>query len=457
MRYARHINSKIRSIDILLLLLTSICFVSIVTIYISSERFFYYWDWGGFQWVALYYAFNFIRLPLQILNQIKDSIHLEYNHYYVLPLLPLLLAFGKSRLSYVLCVTLVYQIPFTLVFSGIACKLIPLRPRGVFWSTSLLFLLMPVAMAPTLRAYPDVGAAFLVGCAILTYVLDTRLGKWRQLPLIGFFLGAAILFRRHYAYGGIAFLTAIALQALIRFFAAARVGRGQAWRDLIVGEVRVGIIAATTLFCLLAFGRPFLIKLLTTHYSGLYASYALPPDFVLSFYFLNYGWIIISLAILGFVLGSIKGVVDRPVAQFLVLFGSISIIQWILLVRQVGVHYTLHFTPIVVLGVVASFWTFFSTLKRASRALILTGGVGFLAINAIIILTPKPINPQVQWIFSYRYPPLVRSDYDQIVKLVDYLRSSISKRGGIYVVDSSSRMNFDLLIKRSRNCIPIKS
>jgi len=447
-------SRKDRSVDAVLLLFLSIAYVLIVAAYLSSERFFYYWDWGGFQWVALNDAFEFLQWPQHVLTQIGDSIHLEYNHYYVLPLIPLLEAFGKSRLSYVLSVTLVYQVPFSLVVSGIACKLIPFRPRAVFWSTALIVLMMPVALAPTLRGYPDVGAALLMGSAILIYVQDTRMGKWWQLALIGLFLGTAILYRRHYAYGGIALLATIALQAMLRVATAARLGRGQAWYELLVSGLRMGIIGAITLLCLAIIGRPFLLKMLTTDYGELYASYALPPGFVFDFYLSNYGWIILPLALLGFAIGAKKGVVDRPVAQTLMLLGGISFLQWILLVRQVGVHYTLHFTPFVLLGLSAFFWTIWSTRKDASRWLILSGGMGLLIVNAVIVLSPQPINPKLQRLFSYRYPPLFRTDYDQIVELVDYLRSSIPERAGIYVVDSSSRMNYDLLIKAEQELYP---
>ncbi len=222
----------IRFIDVSIFLGLVILSVIIIVIYISSERFFYYWDWGGYQAVAIYYAANIINHPLQTLRQIYDSINIEYTHFYTVPLLPLILLLGKTRLGYVLSVTLVYQFPYALVIGGIATRLIPVRPRPVFWLTTLLVLLTPAAWAPTLRAYPDVGAALLIGLAILLYLQDLYLRKWWQILGTGFLIGAAILFRRHFAYGAIAFFGAIIIQALISFVSLFRENRRQAWRDL---------------------------------------------------------------------------------------------------------------------------------------------------------------------------------------------------------------------------------
>jgi len=44
-----------------------------------------------------------------------NSTNLEYNYFHTIPLIPFILALGNSRLSYVLSVSLVYQLPFALV------------------------------------------------------------------------------------------------------------------------------------------------------------------------------------------------------------------------------------------------------------------------------------------------------------------------------------------------------
>lgn len=437
----------IRFIDVGIFLGLVILSVSIIVIYISSERFFYYWDWGGYQAVTIEYASNIINQPLQTLIQIYDSINIEYNHFYTVPLLPAILLFGKTRLGYVLGVTLVYQFPYALVIGGIATRLIPVRPRLVFWFTTLLVLLTPAAWAPTLRAYPDVGAAVLIGLAILFYLQDIYLRKWWQILLIGFLIGAAILFRRHYVYGAIAVFVAIIIQALIRFALLFRENRRQAWRDLMDIGIRVGLVGAAAFLTLFVLGKPFLIKILTTNYWALYSSYELSYQVILNYYAANYGWVALILATLGFVLGWTKGLLSRPAALFLLLFGCISIILWTYAVSQIGVHYTLHFTLPVVLGLAAFTAVIWSGTKGAWRISILAAEMVFIVANLMISLAPGRISPElVPWV-AYRYPPLYRSDYNEIVELVEFLRAADLNGTPIYVVDSSYRMNFDLLKK----------
>ena len=437
----------IRFIDVSILLGLVILSITIIVIYISSERFFYYWDWVGYQAMAIYYASNIVSYPLQTLIEIYHSINIEYNHFYTVPLLPLILLFGKTRLGYVLAVTLVYQLPYALVIGGIATRLTPVRPRLVFWLTTLLVLVTPAAWAPTLRAYPDVGAALLIGLAILIYLQDLYLRKWWQILIIGFLIGAAILFRRHYAYGAIAFFGAIFIQALIRFVPVFRKNRRQAWRDLWDIGIRIGLVGATALLTLFLFGKPFLIKILSTNYWALFSSYELSYQVILNYYAANYGWIALTLAILGFALGWMKGLLSRPVALFLLLFGGISIIQWTFAVSQYGVHYTLHFTLPVVLGLAAFSGVIWSSTKGVWRLSIVGGVIVFVVANLVISLAPVRINPKLEPWVAYRYPPLTRPDYNEIVELVSFLRAADLNGTPIYVVDSSFRMNFDLLIK----------
>jgi hypothetical protein len=334
-----------------------------------------------------------------------------------------------------------------LIIGGIARKLIPSRLGLVFWTTVFLVLGIPVTLAPTLRAYPDIGAAALIGLAILTYLHDPKLSKWWQLILMAFLLGMAILYRRHFIYSGLSIFIAMSLQAILGFTRIIRQNRSKAWMDLFTAGIRIGIVAVLTILCLAIFGRPFLIRVLTINYSVLYASYVLPPGVVLNYYATNYGWIILFLTAFGFVIGTIKRVLDQSVTEFLLLQSGVLFLLWLLLARQIGVHYTLHFTPIVLLGLSAFFWTIWLTMKGTLRNSIVLVGMAYIVFNAVTVLSPYPINPEIQLITSYRYPPLQRSDYNQIVNLIEFLRTTIPDRGPIYVVDSSWRMNFDILIK----------
>ncbi len=186
----------------------------------------------------------------------------------------------------------------------------------------------------------------------------------------------------------------------------------------------------------------------------MYSSYELSYKLILNYYSANYGWIVLTLATLGYILGWMKGLLSRPVVLFLLLFGGISIIQWTFAVSQLGVHYTLHFTFPVVLGFVAFLVLVLSITKGVWRLSILAGVMAFVVANLVISLAPVRINSKLAPWVAYRYPPLYRSDYNKIVELVGFLRAADLDGTPIYVVDSSFRMNFDLLVKAEQALYP---
>ena len=420
---------------------------ALVAIYIKNERFFYYFDWGGYYSVTIDYPAQLVQDPLQTILKIKDTINDEYNHFFILPLLPFLLAFGKSRLIYVLSLTLVYQIPYSLIAGGIATKLIPFHRDAVFWFAVLLTIATPIAWVPTLRTYPDIGAALLIGLAILVYIQDFRLHRWWQIPLIGILTGGALIYRRHYVFGSMALFEAMMVQAIVGFAAAFRQNRRLAWHIFLSTGVRIGITGVISLLVILLVGISFLENAMTTNYLALYSSYTLATGQVIAYFLRNYGWIIIALVTLGFSIGIGKRILDRPSALFLILFWVVSLLQWTFIVRQTGIHYTLHFMLPVILGTASLFWTIWLTTKGKLRAVLTAFIILVIATNLISGLTYVNISPKLDQWLSWRYPPLYRSDYDEVIKLVNFLRNTVSETAPIYVADSSKAMNYDLLIK----------
>ncbi|MEG5073962.1 hypothetical protein QUB36_07745 [Microcoleus sp. AT8-B1] len=197
----------------LLVLLT----VAVTSIYVSSEHTFYWWDYAGYNTATVNTANLFRESPDKAWRGVIESLSKEKNLLISLPLVPFILLFGESRLSYILSVSLIYVLPFRLLLGAISAKLIPVYPRRVFWSTVLLSLLIPMSWIPTLRGYLDTGGCVFVALAILVYLQDVTLKSWWKIPLIGFLLAAAILLRRHFAYSAIAFFGAATLQAFIEF------------------------------------------------------------------------------------------------------------------------------------------------------------------------------------------------------------------------------------------------
>ncbi len=435
-----------------LLILLCLFMIAVAFFYVSSERFFYSWDWANYQNMTRSKAMDFRKSPLWAIHSVKDSLGDDYNEIFTIPLLPFMLIFGDSRLVYITSVVLVYQLPFALVIGAIAAKLIPSNSRTVFWSTTLLTLLIPTVWAVSLRGRPDAGAAFLMGLAILLYVQDTSLRRWPQIALIGFLVSAAMIFRRHYAYDAVAFFLSSALQAVMAFVAQLRQHPQQALRKLFESLVRIGLVGVVALIILVVTGGPFLHNLLTRDHNVLYGSFRYPFGTVVASYASDYGWICWFLAVLGFAAGIYTRALVRPVAIFLVLFVSISFIQWTVVVAQLNPHFKLHFAYFIVPGIAALGWLSWKALEGRVRALVV-GAIGvYLILNFSIGLAPVDVmaNIRMRPLLSSNYPPVVHKEYDEIVRLVAYLRSVAAAKEPIYVVASSALLNYDLLRNAER-------
>lgn len=456
--------------------------ITITFVYVSSEHTFYGWDYVTYQKWTKETATTFLNSPdnglhkaVSLLLRAWRSTARDYNDFPTLLLFPFFLTFGDSRLVYVLSTALVYLLPFALVLGAIAVKLIPSYPRPVYWSTVLLSLLTPVVWAPTLRGYPDAGAALLVSLAILVYLQDVKLRGWIQIAQIGFLIATAGLFRRHFVYDGIAFFGAIIVHTLIAFSIQVRQQPRQAWHSLLNRSTQIGWTVIASLIALILIGLPFVVRVITTDFHDLYASYEVSSKETFRYYSLAYGLIAWILAGLGFVLGIRTRVLSRPAATFIVSFSSFLLLQWVLVLRQPNLHYNLHFAPFVVLGLAGFGWTAWSKLRKRTRTLVLSVSSVYLIFNAVLGLAPvdllskSPVRPsrfsasysgmgfsgdivstKLSALFSAHYPPLKHPDYDEIVRLVEYLRTLAPAKAPIYIAASSELFNDSILIWADR-------
>ena len=452
-------------IDGFFLFLLILATVAVTSIYVSSEHTFYWWDYAGYNTATVNTANLFRDSPNQAWRGVIESLSKEKNLLISLPLVPFILLFGESRLSYVLSVSLIYVLPFRLLLGAISAKLIPVYPRLVFWSTVLLSLLIPMSWIPTLRGYLDTGGCVFIALAILVYLQDVKLKSWWRIPLIGFSLAVAVLFRRHFAYSAIAFLGAATLQAFIEFIILIRRKKTALpfpqkqdtampfpYRYLLESGVKLGLIAATSLTVLMLVAGDFTRSAVTVDYRNLYAAWSLPVSDILTCYASFYGlgtWLLVAI---GFSAGILTGVLVSEAAIFVALFGILSLVEWLLVLRYGYLHYTIHVTPIALLGLSAFFWTTWLTLKGKIRYLMLGTAGLYLVVNATVGLIPVKVD--LSRLFVANFPPLVRSDYGEVVKLVEFLRKIAPNEEPIYIVGASNSFNANILRQANRKLNP---
>ena len=452
-------------IDGFFLFLLILATVAVTSIYVSSEHTFYWWDYAGYNTATVNTANLFRDSPNQAIREVIESLSKEKNLLISLPLVPFILLFGESRLSYVLSVSLIYVLPFRLLLGAISAKLIPVYPRLVFWSTVLLSLLIPMSWIPTLRGYLDTGGCVFIALAILVYLQDVKLKSWWRIPLIGFLLAVAVLFRRHFAYSAIAFLGAAALQAIVEFIILIRRRKTALpfpknedtamlypYRYLFESGIKLGLIAATSLTVLMLVAGDFTRSAVTVDYRNLYAAWSLPVSDILTRYASFYGlgtWLLVAI---GFSAGMLTRMLVSEAAIFVALFGILSLVEWLLVLRYGYLHYTIHVTPIALLGLSAFFWTTWLTLKGKIRYLILGAAGLYLVVNAAVGLIPVKVD--LSKLFVANFPPLVRSDYGEVVKLVEFLRKIAPNEEPIYIVGASNSFNANILRQANRKLNP---
>lgn len=456
-------------VDAGFLALLMLIIVTITFGYISSERNFHWWiDWYE---RTLEVATALRESPFEAFDLVKQSLIAERNRLYTLPLIPFILVFGSSRLVYEIALALVYLLPFALVMGAIATQLIRVHSRTVFWSTAFLTLLLPVNWIPTFMGIPDTGGAAFLGLAAFVYLQDVRLKQWWRVPLIGFLIGLAVLLRRPFVYGGLAFVGAIALQSLIFFVAevqkqpfkkaiayrsaavsylaaiapgwvnvSAIATRGGAiwaiaWRNLVVRGVQIALIGATTLATMFAVAPQFTYAALTLDYKTLYTSWSLPFSDIVNWYASFYGWGTWLIVVIGFSASLLTRSLALPALNFIGLSGVLSLIAWLIVLRYGNVFYSLQVTPLVVIGIVAFIWTTWIGLRGKVRTFMLAAVGCYLVANLVVGLTPIGMTSRLfHPLFALNMPPLVRTDYDEVVRLVDYLRQLTLNEEPIFVV-----------------------
>lgn len=447
---------RIKTIDITLVALFMVSIVAFVHLYVSSERFFYFWDYSN-------YANQTGDLALAAKQSLREAWRLfrssftdDYNKLFCLPLLPFMVVFGESRLVYVTAYALVYIAPFSLVMGWIAAKIIPANPRAVFWSTTFVTLLLPATWTSALRGYPDIRAAALEALALLIYLYDITLKALWRIVLMALLLAMATPFRRHYAYTTAAFTATVALQGIVALFSELKRSSDQAWRNLMRYVARLALLVGS----IICFSPVLLYKLVVFRqdYRALYASYEEPAWTVLRYYGEYFGWLPSGLAILGLIAGSRSGRLMRSGVFVLGMFGVISLMTWTLLAKQTGITFSTHFLFWMALGLSFCFWALWLSWRGNIR-LIAVGALGLvLAMNFAAQLAPiGDYTGPLRSLLAVNKAPLVRNDMGEFARLIDFLRKLTPKKQSIFVAAASGVLNQDLIVDAERQLYGIEN
>jgi hypothetical protein len=429
-------------------LLLSFVAVSIAYLYTSSERFFYYWDYGGYWLVTEEQARLYRSDPHLAWKYLIESMSQDYPRFYTLAPSPLIWWLGPSRVAGIVAFTVVYQIPFALVMGGIASEVVRRRREAVFWGTALGSLLVPTAWVATLRGYPDIGGAAIFGGAVWAYLRDPRVRRPWQIVVIGACLALAPLFRRHFAYPVLTFVLVALAFLVVRSIRESRGGSGV--RAFGLGALRMLAAGAVSALILGVFARPWVAYALSVDHGELYSSYRQSHAEIVWWILTAYGIAPWAVAGAGFAACVAWGRADRERTLFVAALGSATMFLWVVKVGIQSWHYALHAVELVTVGMALFVWAGLSAIRGWRGRAALCGVVATLVVGnfAFELLGLEPASlPFPRTALAASAPPLIRSDYDEVVRLVAYLREVAPRGSPVYVVDSSGYMNDDLLRK----------
>lgn len=419
--------------------------------YVGAERFFYSWDHASYQNITVDTAAAFRESASAGWSALRRSFHSDYNAFFALPLVPWVLTFGPSRMSYELGLALVYLVPFPLAVGAVASRIVPEQRRLGFWVAAWLALLTPMTWVPTLRGFPDSGGASLIALALYVHLGDPDLRERTTWWKLGFLWAASILFRRHFAYAVVAIVLAALAHAAGGILLRQRAGRDR-WIRLgwIVARhaLAVGASVATLFLVAWSYARRFVVY----DFQSLYRPYELPIKDLAIWYEKPYGWLTWTAASAGYLLALWFPGLDRSALSFLLLVGAISCVQWCGWARQVGEQYTLHLTPALIIGIVALCWALCRGATRLRRSVVvgMVGGLSLLNLGLALSYPDVGRSSELRGLFAARWPPLMRGDYDEVVRLVRYLQYHARGRDGVFVAASSETLNPDIVRQADR-------
>ncbi len=425
-------------------LLVLVGVLALTYLYISVEHTFYTWDFHEYSTRLQTTYSDLTRSPLRALAEVYLSTSQEYNLIPTIPLLPLRKILGASRLAYELNLATVFIVPFALTVGWIGSRAIAGRRGPVFWTTVLIALAIPYTWTAIFRGFVDLGAATLVAMAIALYIADPRLTRsWRPLA-IGFLLASAFVFRRPFAYDCVAFGAAVELIIVGRAALSVRAGLPSAIRVHIGEVLRSGLILVGGLVTMAAIGQRLLGRLLVQDYGALYQSYVLDAGTVLGSIGSGFGWLVIALAVAGFVGAWRMGMLEERLL-FVAVYCAVLTVLWALVVGQEGPHYAVHFVLPVTIGLSALVWA----LWRTHPTRVARPATAALAVLLLVNLCAGLTNivpgtgSAARTLMATANPPLIRADYDEVVRLVRDLRRIAGTDRPVLVIGATDGFSDD--------------
>lgn len=433
----------IRRNDAILSAFILVLFGVSIYLYISSEHFIYYWDYGSYWYQGINVASELFSDPIESAISVMNSINSDdYNHLLGLMMSVPLSLFGGTYPVFILLTYIMFFVPTALVLSVTARTL----GQNAGMTTPLSFFIFlaccfPMLVVPLLDGYIDIAAVMLIGvCLLVTVSCDFTKLNVRAALIIALSLIGILLMRRYFAYWVVGY---VMFAVCYCAFDVARAGAQK--KNVLSGYgVNFIVVGVVCLTILLVFFRGFLLKSIFSDYASAYSAYdsggGLEGKIVGLF---NIVGVTQSLmCIVGFILSFRRKRARKIFMSLIVLMASASLLFW--RTQDMGTHHYYILAAEFYILTALSAILIFQALKEhlVVRRMCFCLFILYLCVS-IVHMFGFFEKDDLPVFGAQQHKLAVRNDIDQINALGDSLRPEDS----VYVVASSGVFNADLFYK----------
>jgi len=427
----------------LLWILALIIFLDLYALwFVGSERTLYHADQVAYWSYSRQLSEMLVDDPVMAVRAVAHSV--AYNDVNLLPASPIaawMVAFGNSRMAYVVAVISIYGLTTAIMLTFALWRVCgTVRP----WSGPLAVLLLSTVWRPIFIGYLGIGGVALA-LAILALVLPvgtTRRGT-REMVAAGFFLGLLALFRRWWGIWALGFACTLVVDAIWDFLISQPRDRRRLRRSLI-GPAALGLCAGATTLILAA---PITLWRLSTDYADRFAAYDLGSiGGRIAAVFGHFGLIGVALLVVC-AIWLINCRETRRTAVFLILSLGFTYTIMVSIQDHSPQHWYLYYPQALLLVGIAI--ERIASFDRGHRRQIALGTlvVVALSVTAAVYLPPAagladdfgPLLP------SDRLRPQVRADLHEVDRLLSFLDQKLEGSARVYVLASSRLLSDQVL------------
>ena len=377
-------------------------------------------------------------------SELQSSLEQNYNEIFALPSVLTFALFNDSRLTFILTNFFCFFVTYEIAAAFVLRQLFALNWATALVASFVTASLIPPLWLPLLEGYPDNG-----GAAFLTVAIALALGtsrNWRNAIVIGLLLSTSILLRRHFAYPVLALLGTMGLFDLRTLWRFPKKERALFLKKMFVFFAVCAVTLAGSLYLI---APDFTERMINVDYTDLYQPYKKPALTFITFVISGLGAFLIMAAIVG---GWFISHNDKKSAQklaFTGVLGLLWLILWCAGSSMAGHHYILHIIPLLVATGLVGLWL---GLKKQPPRFKAIAPMVFLLLFAnsayALWFSGSGVQPNsngMTGLLSAPRPPVVRDDYDVLIRLAEHLATTTNNEDRIFVVSSSFVLNQDLL------------